>query len=104
MNSIELVKDRLNSNLEIEKVLLTMADFRTRLTLQVIDEVKRYFKEKTFNTVIPRNVKLAEAPSFGKPIHYYDPTCVGAKAYLNLAEEILREKIQMFTFVPQGGV
>jgi cellulose biosynthesis protein BcsQ len=55
--------------------------------------VRKYFKEKTFNTIIPRNIKLAEAPSFGKPIHCYDPFCVGAKAYLNLTEEIIKEKI-----------
>jgi chromosome partitioning protein len=72
-----------------------MADFRTRLTLQVIEEVRKFFKEKTFNTIIPRNIKLAEAPSFGKPIHFYDALCVGAKAYLNLTEEILKEKIDI---------
>ncbi|MDD5596133.1 MAG: AAA family ATPase [Candidatus Omnitrophica bacterium] len=93
LHTVELIKDRLNPSLEIEGVLLTMADFRTRLTLQVIDEVRKFFKEKTFNTIIPRNIKLAEAPSFGKPIHFYDPFCVGAKAYLNLAEEMLKEKI-----------
>ena len=93
LHTVELIKERLNSYLEIEGVLLTMADFRTRLTLQVIEEVRKFFKEKTFNTIIPRNIKLAEAPSFGKPIHFYDPLCVGAKAYLNLAEEILKEKI-----------
>lgn len=93
LHTIDLVKERLNSSLDIDGVLLTMADFRTRLSLQVIDEVRSFFKEKAFNTIIPRNIKLAEAPSFGKPIHFYDQTCVGAKAYLNLAEELLKEKI-----------
>ena len=64
--------------------------------MQVIDEVRKYFKEKTFNTIIPRNIKLAEAPSYSQPIYYYDPTCIGAKAYMNLAEEILQEKIDVF--------
>ncbi|RKY45929.1 MAG: ParA family protein [Candidatus Omnitrophota bacterium] len=95
LNTIELVKERLNPRLEIEGVLLTMADFRTRLALQVIEEVKRFFKEKVFTTIIPRNVKLAEAPSFGKPILFYDPSCVGTKAYLNLTQEILKRKIDL---------
>lgn len=95
LHTVELIRERMNPNLEIEGVLLTMADFRTRLTLQVIEEVRKFFKEKTFNTIIPRNTRLAEAPSFGKPIHFYDSTCVGAKAYLNLAEELLKEKIDL---------
>lgn len=95
MHTIGLIKDRLNPFLEIEGILLTMADFRTRLTLQVVEEVRRFFAEKTFNTIIPRNIKLAEAPSFGKPIYYYEPACVGSKAYQNLAEEILKEKIEI---------
>ncbi|MBU1122009.1 MAG: AAA family ATPase [Candidatus Omnitrophota bacterium] len=96
-HTIELIKDRLNAYLEIEGVLLTMADFRTRLTLQVVEEVRRFFKEKTFNTIIPRNVKLAEAPSFGKPIHFYDAACVGSKAYLSLTEEVMKERISTET-------
>ncbi|MBU0694817.1 MAG: AAA family ATPase [Candidatus Omnitrophica bacterium] len=95
LHTIELIKERLNPFLDIEGVLLTMVDFRTRLALQVIEEVRRFFKEKTFNTIIPRNVKLAEAPSFGKPIHFYEPACIGAKAYLNLTQEILKEKIEI---------
>jgi chromosome partitioning protein len=94
LHTIELIRERLNFYLDIEGVLLTMADFRTRLSLQVIEEVRKFFKEKTFNTIVPRNIKLAEAPSFGKPIYFYDPVSVGAKAYLNLAEEILKEKIE----------
>lgn len=94
LHTIDLIKERLNPHLDIEGILLTMADFRTRLTLQVTEEVRNYFKEKAFNTIIPRNIKLAEAPSFGKPIHFYDPVCVGAKAYMNLTEEIIGEKIK----------
>ncbi|MBD3246124.1 MAG: AAA family ATPase [Candidatus Omnitrophica bacterium] len=99
LHTIELVKARINPELEVEGVLLTMADFRTRLALQVIEEVRAYFKERAFNTIIPRNIKLAEAPSFGKPIYYYDGACVGAKAYQNLAEEIVHRK-----FDPDPGV
>lgn len=95
LNTIELIRDRLNPALEIEGVLLTMADFRTRLTLQVIEEVRKYFQDKTFKTIIPRNVKLAEAPSFGQPISGYDLFCVGSKAYLNLAQEILNMTIDL---------
>lgn len=95
LRTIDLVKDRLNSKLDIEGVLLTMADFRTKLTLQVVNEVRNFFKEKAFNTVIPRNIRLAEAPSFGRPIHFYDPACVGAKAYLSLAREIVKEHFEV---------
>ncbi len=95
VNTINLIQERLNSSLEIEGVLLTMGDFRTRLTLQVIEEVRSFFQEKTFNSIIPRNIKLAEAPSFGKPICFYDLACVGAKAYLNVTEELLNEKIDI---------
>ena len=95
VNTVELIRERLNPNLAIEGVLLVMADFRTRLTLQVIEEVNRFFKDKTFTTIIPRNIKLAEAPSFGKPISFYDPSCVGAKAYLNLTQEITKKEIKL---------
>jgi len=91
---IKLIRSRINNNLDLMGILFTMADFRTRLTLQVITEVKRVFPDKVFNTVIPRNIKLAEAPSFGKPIYLYDAVCSGARAYFNLTEEILNEKIQ----------
>ncbi len=89
VNTVELIRENLNPALEIEGVLLVMADFRTRLTLQVIEEVRNFFQEKVFNIIIPRNVKLAEAPSFGKPISFYDRNCVGAKAYLTLSQELL---------------
>jgi len=104
LNTIDLIRERLNPLLDIEGVLLTMADFRTRLTLQVIEEVKKFFKEKTFNTIIPRNIKLAEAPSFGQPIYFYDSFCVGSKAYLNLTEELLQEKIDILVALQKGGL
>ena len=72
LNTINLVKNNLNPNLDIEGVFLTMADFRTNLSREVIQEVKNHFKEKVYNTVIPRNIRLGEAPSFGKPIALYD--------------------------------
>ncbi|MBI3601805.1 MAG: ParA family protein [Candidatus Omnitrophica bacterium] len=90
LNTIHLVKDGLNAMLEIEGVLLTMADFRTNLTNEVIKEIKEFFKEKVYSTIIPRNVRLSEAPSFGKPIHVYDPTSVGAVKYKELAQEMLK--------------
>lgn len=92
--TFELIKSRLNHQLEIEGIVLTMADFRTRLTLQVIDEVKSYFKDKVYNTIIPRNIRLSEAPSFGKPIFLYDSNSTGAKAYFNLAKEVLGEELK----------
>ncbi|MBN2484296.1 MAG: ParA family protein [Candidatus Omnitrophica bacterium] len=104
LNTIELIRDRFNSDLDIEGVLLTMADFRTRLTLQVIEEVKKYFQEKTFKTIIPRNVKLAEAPSFGQPISGYDLFCVGSKAYMNLTQEILKTPIDLSALRVEEGM
>lgn len=89
LNTLNLVKDGLNPSLVIEGVLLTMADYRTNLTNEVINEIKSYFKEKVFEAVIPRNIKLSEAPSFGKPILCYDPHSVGAKKYEELACEFL---------------
>lgn len=89
LNTIKLIRDGLNSDLEIEGVLLTMADFRTNLTTEVIREIKEYFKEKVYKTVIPRNIKLSEAPSFGKPISIYDRHSIGAKKYDEFAKEFL---------------
>jgi chromosome partitioning protein len=103
IKTVELIRKNLNASLSVEGVLLTMADFRTRLTLQVIEEVRNFFRDKAFNTIIPRNVKLAEAPSFGKPIHYYDSACVGAKAYMNLAEEIIKEPVETDLTLSRGG-
>ena len=96
LNTIKIVRQHLNRELEIEGVLLTMYDTRTRLSNQVADEVKRYFEEKVFKSVISRNVRLAEAPSFGKPALLYDATSVGAKNYLSLAREIIRRNKKMF--------
>ena len=88
-NTIRLVKENLNPSLEIEGVLLTMADFRTNLTKEVIQEARNHFKEKVYNTVIPRNIRLTEAPSFGKPIALYDKDSLGAQKYEELSKEIL---------------
>ncbi len=89
LNTIALVKDGLNPDLHIEGVLITMADFRTNLTNEVINEIKNYFKEKVYKSIIPRNIRLSEAPSFGKPINYYDNGSVGSLKYKELAEEFL---------------
>lgn len=89
MNTYELVRKHLNPHLEIEGVLLTMFDARTNLAIQVVDEVKNYFKGKVFATIIPRNVRLSEAPSHGKPVSLYDPKSKGAEAYQELAKEVI---------------
>ncbi len=89
MNTVRLIKRRLNPALEIEGVVLTMFDGRTNLSMQVAAEVKKYFREKVLRTVIPRNVRLSEAPSHGKPVMAYDPASKGALAYTNLAREII---------------
>jgi len=91
--TLELVRQNLNPSLQIEGLLLTMADYRTRLTTEVIEEARNYFKEKVYDTVIPRNIKLTEAPSFGKPIALYDMTSIGAQRYQQLAHEILGYKL-----------
>ena len=89
MSTIDLVKKNLNPNLEIQGVILSMFDGRTNLSIQVVEEVKKHFKEKVYTTVIPRNIRLAEAPSFGMPISEYDPKSKGAEAYYDFAEEFL---------------
>ncbi|MEW6615021.1 MAG: AAA family ATPase [Thermodesulfobacteriota bacterium] len=89
LRTVQLVKKRLNPRLEIEGFLLTMFDNRNNLSQQVAEEVRTHFKNKVFNVIIPRNVKLAECPSFGKPILIYDINCKGARSYLQLAEEIM---------------
>lgn len=89
-NTVKQVKKIYNPQLDIEGVLITMFDGRLNLTMQVLAEVKKYFASKTFKTVIPRNVRISEAPSHGKPINYYDRGSKGAKAYAELAEEILK--------------
>ncbi len=89
MSTIEIVKKNMNPDLEIEGVILSMFDGRTNLSIQVVEEVKKYFREKVYTTVIPRNVRLAEAPSYGMPIVQYDPNSRGAEAYSEFAEEFL---------------
>ena len=89
MHTINLVKTRLNKKLEIEGIVFTMFDSRTNLSLQVVENVKDNLQQKIFNTIIPRNVRLAEAPSHGLPINLYDPRSTGAEAYKNLAAEVM---------------
>ena len=89
MSTIEIVKKNSNPDLQIEGVILSMFDGRTNLSIQVVEEVKKYFKEKVYTTVIPRNVRLAEAPSHGMPVIQYDPKSAGARAYKEFAEEFL---------------
>ncbi len=92
INVIELIKNSLNTQLEIEGILLTMADTRTNLAKQVIDEVKNFFGNQVFETIIPRNIRLSEAPSFGKPIILYDSASLGAESYRNLALEVIKHE------------
>ena len=90
INTINLVKKHLNKEIEIEGALLTMYDIRTNLSNQVVKEVKKYFNDKVYKTVIPRNVRLSEAPSYGMPITEYDPRSKGAKSYIKFAKEFLK--------------
>jgi chromosome partitioning protein len=89
LNTINIVKQNFNKNLSIEGVLLTMFDTRLRLSHQVAEEVKKYFGEKVFNTIIQRNVRISEAPSYGKPVILYDAVSSGSKNYIALASELL---------------
>ena len=89
MKTIEMVQENLNPDLEIQGVVLSMFDGRTNLSIQVVDEVKKYFKGKVYTVIIPRNVRLAEAPSHGLPIIQYDPRSRGAEAYKELSSEFL---------------
>ncbi|MEH7457242.1 sporulation initiation inhibitor Soj [Bacillus pseudomycoides] len=89
LNTVRLVQKHLNKNLAIQGVLLTMLDARTNLGIQVIDEVKKYFRDKVYRSIIPRNVRLSEAPSHGKPIMQYDAKSRGAEVYIDLAEEVI---------------
>lgn len=91
LNTIRLVQKHLNNHLMIEGVVLTMLDARTNLGFQVIEEVKKYFQEKVYQTIIPRNVRLSEAPSHGKPIIAYDSKSKGAEVYLELAKEVMTD-------------
>ena len=92
MNTVKLVRTHLNSKLAVEGVVLTMFDARTNLSEQVVLEVKKFFKNKVYDTIIPRSVRLGEAPSFGMPINKYDPKSVGAKAYDALARELVEKE------------
>ncbi|WP_416827907.1 ParA family protein [Ectobacillus polymachus] len=89
LNTVRLVQKHLNKSLAIQGVLLTMLDARTNLGLQVIDEVKKYFRDKVYRSIIPRNIRLSEAPSHGKPILLYDAKSKGAEVYLDLAKEVI---------------
>jgi chromosome partitioning protein len=100
LNTIKIVRQHLNPDLDIEGVLLTMYDTRTRLSNQVAEEVKRYFDDRVFKSVIARNIRLAEAPSFGKPALLYDSTSTGSKNYLALAREIIKKNKKLFKNSP----
>ena len=89
IHTINLVKERLNPDLDIEGVVFTMYDSRTNLSMQVVENVKSNLSQKVFQTLIPRNIRLAEAPSYGMPINVYDPKSAGAEAYMQLAEEVI---------------
>ena len=90
MNTIDLVQKHLNPNLAINGAILTMYDSRTKLSLEVVAEVKKYFKDKVYETIIPRNIKLSEAPSYGMPISIYDAKSKGAKAYEKFTKEFMK--------------
>lgn len=92
IHTINLVKERLNPALDMEGVVFTMYDSRTNLSMQVVENVKSNLKQHIYNTLIPRNIRLAEAPSYGMPITRYDPKSAGAEAYLNLADEVIEYK------------
>ncbi len=89
VNTVKLMRRKLNPDLAVEGILLTMFDGRTNLCAQVVQEVRNHFRDEAFETMIPRNVRLSEAPSYGLPIHLYDARCPGARAYQALAEELL---------------
>lgn len=89
LDTLKLVRSAFNPRLEIEGILLTMYDSRTNLSRQVENEVRNFFGEKVYQTIIPRNIRLSEAPSFGKPIVFYDISCAGALAYINLTKEVI---------------
>lgn len=91
ISTVKTVKRLYNSDIDIEGVLLTMYDARLNLTIQVVEEVKKFFSGKIFSTVVPRNVRLSEAPSFGQPVIYYDRSSRGTEAYMNLADEIIKK-------------
>ena len=91
IHTVELVRDRLNQNLKIEGVVFTMYDARTNLSLQVVENVKDNLEQTIYKTIIPRNIRLAEAPSYGMPINHYDAKSAGAESYMELAEEVMSQ-------------
>lgn len=93
LNTVRLVQKHLNTSLEVEGVLLTMLDARTNLGLQVIEDVKKFFRDKVYQTIIPRNVRLSEAPSHGRAIIHYDPKSKGAEMYMDLAKEVVAKEV-----------
>lgn len=92
IHTVNLVKERLNPELDMEGVVFTMYDSRTNLSMQVVENVKKHLKQNVYKTVIPRNIRLAEAPSHGIPINKYDPKSAGAESYMSLADEVIRRK------------
>lgn len=94
LDTIKLVKERLNLQLEIDGALLTMHDERTNLSKQVVQEIQKYFADKVYKTIIPRNVRLSESPSYGKPIIYYDIKCLGAQTYLRFCDEVMKKSVE----------
>ena len=92
IHTVNLVRERLNPNLQIEGILFTMYDARTNLSMQVVENVRNNLDLKIFKTVIPRNIRLAEAPSYGLPINLYDPKSTGAESYMALAKEVIGRK------------
>lgn len=90
IHTVNLVKERLNPELDMEGVVFTMYDSRTNLSMQVVENVKNHLNQNVYNTVIPRNIRLAEAPSYGQPITIYDPKSAGAEAYMKLADEVIK--------------
>lgn len=92
IHTVNLVKERLNPELDMEGVVFTMYDSRTNLSNQVVDNVKNHLNQNVYNTIIPRNIRLAEAPSYGMPINMYDPKSAGAESYMLLADEVINRK------------
>jgi chromosome partitioning protein len=90
ITTVNLVKERLNPELAMEGIVFTMYDSRNNLSNQVVENVKSHVEEKVYDTVIPRNIRLAEAPSYGMPINVYDPKSAGAEAYMKLADEVIK--------------
>ena len=97
LNAVRLIQQSLNPGLEIEGILLTMYDARLNLSREVADEARKFFSGRVYETVIPRNVRLSEAPSFGKPVIQYDPECIGSKCYIQLAKEVMALEQELVT-------